>query len=204
MIRSSAILFAALAIFGTAPAASVAMAQGVPPAAPEGAIPLPPDSATGVSPGGAFLRSILIPGWGHLVTGSPTRGGFYFASAAFNGYMLFKTQVRVTTGRNAEQVKRREVEAELRRAGTDPDSIPDLVDADPRVQERVGLVEAREQQMEDWIAWTAFMFLLGGADAYVSAHLAGFPEPIAIDARPVGFDGRVEIGVSVGVGGPGG
>jgi hypothetical protein len=118
--------------------------------------------------------------------------------------MLFKTQVRVTTAGNAEQVKRREVEAELRRAGTDPDSIPDLVDADPRVQERVQLVEARSQQMEDWIAWTVFMFLLGGADAYVSAHLAGFPEPIAIDARPVGLDGRVEIGISLGVGGPGG
>lgn len=202
MTRRAATLLALLAM---ACGPSLLRAQEIPPAVPPaGAIPLPPDSASGVSPGGAFLRSLLVPGWGHLVTGSPTRGGFYFASAAFNGYMLFKTQVRVRTGRQAEQIKRREVEAELIRAGTDPDSIPGQVDADPRVQERVELVEAREQQMEDWIAWTAFMFLLGGADAYVSAHLAGFPEPLSIEARPVGMDGRVEFGVSLAVGGPGG
>ncbi len=191
-------------VFGSlvgAPLSGQEAAPAVPPASPS---PIPADSASGVSPGGAFFRSILVPGWGHLVTGSPTRGGFYFGSAVFNSYMLFKTQVRVTAATEADALKRREVEADLIRDGMDPDSIADLVDQDPRVQETGALVEVREQQMEDWIAWTVFMVLLGGADAFVSAHLSDFPAPLGIEARPVGLDGRVEVGISLGVQGPGG
>lgn len=187
-------------LFG-APLSAQEVPPAVPPASPS---PLAADSASGVSPGGAFLRSLFVPGWGHLVTGSPTRGGFYFGSGIFNGYMLFKTQVRVTAATDADALKRREVEAELIRDGVDPDSISDLVDQDPRVEETGALVEAREQQMEDWIAWTVFMVLLGGADAFVSAHLSDFPAPLGIEARPVGVDGRVEVGISLGVQGPGG
>lgn len=175
-----------------------------PPARAASGMQVPPDSVQGVSPGGAFLRSLVLPGWGHLVTGSPTRGGFYFGSAAFNGYMLYKTQVRITTARDIEQMQRDAVTRELVEQGVSPDSIPDLVDQDPRVEDAVALLDAREQQMEDWIAWSVFMVLLGGADAFVSAHLKDFPEPLSIEARPVGTGGRVEVGVSLPYRGPGG
>ena len=77
-------------------------------------------------------------------------------------------------------------------------------DVDGNMVSMAVLEDFREQQMEDWIAWTVFMVLLGGADAFVSAHLSDFPAPLGIEARPVGLDGRVEVGISLGVQGPGG
>ena len=35
--------------------------------------------AASVTPGGAFLRAVLIPGWGHVSIGANARAGVYFA-----------------------------------------------------------------------------------------------------------------------------
>jgi len=192
--------------------ASLSAQAGVPPAVPTQAVPLGSDQEVydgipegAVTPGGAFLRSLVLPGWGHLATGSAVRGGFYFGAASINGYMVMKTNHRLDFARQGETLHRASVEARYVADGvTDPDSLSALVDADPKVQEASGLVASREQQLEDWIAWGVFMLLLGGADAYVSAHLADFPEPLTIEAAPVGTDGRVELGLSLAWDGPGG
>ena len=43
------------------------------------------------------------------------------------------------------------------------------------------LVDAREQQREDWIAWSLFWLLASGVDAFVNAHLADFPAAIELE-----------------------
>ena len=75
----------------------------------------------------------------------------------------------------------------------------DALAEDPLVQDARSLVSARDQQFEDWLALGIFLAFLGGADAFVSAHLKDFPPPVELGVRPVGD--RIEVGVSVRVGG---
>lgn len=158
-------------------------------------------AAQGISPGGAFLRSLVLPGWGHAEVGSYTRGGFYFVTSAAIGGMLFKTAMFLDTARERRDLVETEVEARLRREGvSDPDSLALLVERDPRVQDHQGLVEARSEQREDWIALGVFWLLLNGADAFVAAHLADFPEPIEIEALPPGSSGPMEVRISLPIG----
>ncbi len=42
-----------------------------------GAIVVPTDTAHRVRPMGAFLRSLLVPGWGQAVTGRPVAGAVF-------------------------------------------------------------------------------------------------------------------------------
>lgn len=169
------------------------------------AAPGAPDTATvdeGVSPGGAFLRSMLVPGWGHAAVGSYTRGGFYFAAESASGGMLLKSLFRQDAAEALVDLRREAAAARLRAEGReDPDSIRVLVDGDPEVQEAEGLLEVRSQQVEDWAALAIFLLFMGAADAFVSAHLQDFPDPLEVD---VGGNGRVvEVKVSVPVGGGG-
>lgn len=166
-----------------------------------------PDSVDvdGVSPGGAFLRSLLVPGWGQAAAGAYTRAGFYVLAQSGTGWMLTKTQSSRKSAQASRDFWAQEVEAELRALGiTDPDSLRILVEEDERVAEAQGLADARSRQMEDWVALGIFVLLLGGADAFVSAHLADFPEPLTVETGPGPAPGQVEIGFSLHVGGPGG
>ncbi len=65
----------------------------------------PPTSAAQVarpvSPMGAFLRSLVIPGWGQVAVEQPTRGAFYFAMEAGTLWMLFATHARVEAAERA-------------------------------------------------------------------------------------------------------
>ena len=162
-------------------------------------VELPPPEAP-PSPGGAFLRSVLLPGWGHAAIGSYTRGGFYFAVEGAALWMLVRTHRRLSAAKDARAFRERIVEARLRAQGIeDPDEIDDALAEDPLVQDARSLVSARDQQFEDWLALGIFLAFLGGADAFVSAHLKDFPPPVELGVRPVGD--RIEVGVSVRVGG---
>lgn len=156
----------------------------------------------GVSPGGAFLRSMIVPGWGHAAVGSYTRGGFYFGAEAMSGGMLLKSLLRQDAAEALVDLRREAAAARLRAEGReDPDSISVLVDADPEVQEAEGLLEARSEQVEDWAALGIFLLFMGAADAFVSAHLQDFPDPLDVN---VGGNGSVvEVKVSLPVGGGG-
>ncbi|MCJ7627141.1 MAG: hypothetical protein MUO50_02015 [Longimicrobiales bacterium] len=59
------------------------------------------------------------------------------------------------------------------------------------------LEESRIGQREDWIALGLFLMLIGGVDAYVSAHLADFPAAVVIGPSPAT---GVEIGLSLPIG----
>ena len=155
--------------------------------------------AGGVSPGGAFFRSILLPGWGQAAVGSYGRGGFYFATESAVAWMLFKTGRLRRSARSIVALREGEVGAFHMALGvTDADSLLALVDADPSVTDARELEEVRSQQFEDWLAFGVFMLFLSGADAFVAAHLADFPEALSpgIQALPDGgFEASLRITV---------
>lgn len=172
----------------------------------EGGAPFRPDSISipiTISPGGAFIRSMLIPGWGQAAVGSYGRGSFYFVTEAVSVWMLLKTASRRSTARDGLEFQRAEAERHLRAQGmTNPDSIALLVSEDPAVLGAENLVDTRSQQFEDWAAFGLFMLLVGGADAFVSAHLSDFPVPLEVDLQGTPEHG-VEVKFSLPLGGGG-
>lgn len=159
-------------------------------------------SEPGITPGGAFLRSVLVPGWGHIASESYNRAGFYVTVQTGSLWMLWQTLARRSESVQFERAERRVVGARLRQA--DPDAseseIRERVDEDPAVLRWSSLVEARDQQVEDWSALSIFLVLLGATDAFVAAHLADYPEPLTLQVIPRG-SGVVEVGVSFPMGG---
>ena len=152
----------------------------------------------GISPRGAFIRSSLVPGWGHAEVGAFVRGGFYFTAEATSALMVFTTQTRITRTRNRLELREAVVTARLEAEGvTDPAEIETALAQDPEVEDLRALEEARMGQREDWIALGLFLMLIGGVDGYVSAHLSEFPVAVVIEPTP---SGGVEIGLSLPVG----
>jgi hypothetical protein len=149
-----------------------------------------------VTPGGAFLRSLVVPGWGHLASDSPTRGAFYVAAQTGSFWMIVKSFAQRRSAERFRESAREVVQAELRLQGVEsPDSLRVLSDQDPRVADWDELRDTRSQQVEDWVTLGVFFTLLAAADAYVAAHLSDFPEPLAIQMTP--WEGRgVEVRVS--------
>ena len=182
-----------------APAASVlAQDPGAAPPPPEaGAAPSDTVNARrSYNAGGAFLRSLLVPGWGQAAVGSPNRGGFYFAVEGISAWMILKTSRIQGDAERILDLRRAEAEARIVAEGeTDPFRIERLVEDDEVVEEATELFELRTQQKEDWIAFALFMLFLGGADAFVAAHLADFPEALETGIRASARHGR-------GAGGP--
>ena len=185
----------ALALLGAAHASTLAGQQPL-----AGA---PQDSAQAVetpgSPGrpsaaGAFVRSMVVPGWGQAVAGSPGRGVSYFTVQSVAVWMILKTTK--TLGSASDILAMRRLEALERLSAdplVDPADLPAAVDADLGVASAFELQQIRAQQREDWFAFGVFFLLLGGADAFVAAHLADFPEPLEVAIRPLPARG-VEVG----------
>lgn len=121
---------------------------------------------TRISPRGAFVRSLLLPGWGQTYVGAPGRGAIYFAAEAGSLWMVHRSRQQL---RAARQIERHLVDTE--RLGPD---------------ERLDLVLSREQQQEDWITLSIFILLFSGADAYVAAQLADFDERFGVSPAPGG------------------
>jgi len=170
---------------GTAQVAPTPAAERL---APTGALP-----PIQVSPGGAFLRAILVPGWGHASIGSYSRGGFYFGAQTATVYSLLRTRHRLHEVRERVRFREDALRAQIAGEGvTDTDLIEQRLTDDADLTELQNLLDSRESQQEDLVALGIFILLLSGADAYVSAHLARFPEPLELEARPVDI-GRVDV-----------
>lgn len=193
-----AVASSALAFAGASP---VAIRAQEPPPAPAA---IPADTlSSGPSPAGAFLRGALIPGWGHTVSGSLTRGAFYFGVESASVWMLFKTIQKLGAVRDRVDFWETRVTERLVADGvTDRAEIATALDMDPDVIRTRNLAEGREEQREDWLAVSIFFLLVSGVDAFVSAHLQDFPEPLTIEGDP--SDGRVEVGIRIPVNLPGG
>jgi hypothetical protein len=194
--RLAAVALASVLLLGVL--GPVAAAQEVvPPVVARQPTAAPPE---GPSPGGAFLRAVLLPGWGHAAIGSYTRAGFYFAAETATAYALVRTILRLSEAREYAAFRERLVRSRLAAEGvTDAGELQLRLEEDPALADIRRLVAAREEQREDWIALSIFVVLLSGVDAYVSAHLADFPAPITLDVEP-GPTGGVEAALRLGVG----
>jgi hypothetical protein len=153
-----------------------------------------------VGPGGALLRALLVPGWGHASIGSHGRGGFYLGTQAVVGWMLVRTRGRISAAEELETLRAAVVRRTLADEGIDDEvEIEAALAEDERVADARSLVAARQQQWEDWLAVGIFAVFLSGADAFVSAHLQPFP--VEVDLVPVNDRGRTELTVRIPVGG---
>lgn len=194
--------FAAVALAGAALAGGAAtsvQAQAAPgPGAASDSAAVADSVAAGLSPSGAFIRSALIPGWGHVATGSLTRGAFYFGWEALTGWMIFKSHRRAGTAQQRLALWEDRLTAELLRAGTPPESIESRLEADAETLRLRELADARKEQREDWLALGIFTLLLSGVDAFVSTHLQDFPEPLTVEGDPL--TGAVEVSFRIPLG----
>jgi hypothetical protein len=193
-VRSTRVACAVLAVVVVCPALVTAQERRT------GTVPVQEEATrppVTISPGGALWRAFLVPGWGHAAIGSYTRGGFYFALQTATVYTLVRTRLRLNEAesrlRFREDVVRRKLMAE---GIVDPAQLDELVTDDQGVEDLTSLIDSRKEQREDLIAAGLFFLLISGVDAYVSAHLAHFPEPLDLEAVPVG-DGRFEMSLKL-------
>ena len=158
----------------------------------------PSDSISRITPGGAFLRSALVPGWGHTRVGAHGRGAFYFMVETVNAFLFFKTRSRLAKVKDQRALLEEVVTARLLAQGVeDPEEVEASLAEDPGVSDLRLREDSRSEQLEDWTALGIFFLFLSGADAFVSAHLADFPAPVEINPTP---SGGVEVGFSIPVG----
>ena len=115
--------------------------------------------------------------------------------------MLVRTLRRLAIAKDTRDLRESRVREVLLAGGASPDSLAGLVDADGGVVSARELVLSRRQQLEDWVALGAFLVLLSGADAFVSAHLRDFPPPVTVEAA-FGPRGSVEVGLRLSIGPP--
>ena len=106
--------------------------------------------------------------------------------------MLLKTMRRLGSARRQLSLWEERITERLARSGvTEPDEIEAELGRDEEVLRLRSLVDAREEQREDWFAVALFTLLMSGVDAFVSAHLQNFPDPLTVD----GGDGSVGVAV---------
>lgn len=154
-------------------------------------------TTTSVSPGGAFLRAVLVPGWGHVSIGANARAGAYFAIESAVAYGIIRTRRRISEAASRANFRELLLREDLTTKGiTDPNQIENALESDATLADLKSLGESRSDQQEDLVAFGLFLLFLSGADAFVSAHLKDFPDPIAIEGGPTN-DGRLEIGLKL-------
>jgi uncharacterized protein DUF5683 len=130
-----------------------------------------------ISPRQAFLRSLILPGWGQSSIGAPGRGAVYFALESGSLWMVYKS--------NQKLQEARELEAAQHEAG--------ILEADRTLP----LVRARRNEREDWITLSVFWFFFSGADAFVSAYLRDFDTHVGVQSAP-GGGAQLQVNVPLG------
>ena len=129
---------------------------------------------------------MVVPGWGQAAAGSPGRGAFYFTVQSVAVWMILKTNKLLGSASDIVDMRRLDASERLMADPlVDPVDLAAAIEADLPVLSTLELEEIRRQQREDWIAFAVFFLLLGGADAFVTAHLADFPEPLETVIRPL-------------------
>lgn len=142
-------------------------------------------------PGKAFLRSMIVPGWGQFSVGAWTRGTLFAALQGTSYYMLFKTNSRLNKAEERLDDRTTLVRDSLV-------ALDDTVNLENRIEDLTApqrsLVSSRERHLQDWITYTIFFTLASGVDAFVAAHLADFPARIGTERQA---DGALQLKVSV-------
>jgi hypothetical protein len=113
-----------------------------------------------VTPRGAFLRSLVLPGWGQSEVGAPERGVIYFGLETGSLWMVYKSHQKLEEARDRERI--------LHASGELAEGV------------HSGQVRSRLAQREDWITLSVFWLFFSGADAFVAAHLRDFDAHVGV------------------------
>jgi len=152
----------------------------LPPDAPQPpeVAPEPPEvEFPGISPRSAFVRSLVLPGWGQASVGSPARGAVYFGMEVGSLWMLQKSAGRLRQARERDDL--------LRAVG----------ELGPT--ERSEVTASRQREREDWFTLAVFTLFFAAADAYVAAWLQDFDAEVGVLPQPEGAL-RFQVAVPVG------
>jgi hypothetical protein len=145
-----------------------------------------------ISPGRAFVRSLLLPGSGQVALDRTVAAGVYaFVEFAAIG-MARKSALDLRQARHApvdSTVVRYERNPATGELLLDPET-GQPIPAEFTISDIGGRVRARKQHLEDWIALLIFNHLFSAADAYVAAHLWDFPATVGAAIAP-GREARV-------------
>jgi hypothetical protein len=199
-------LIAALLVVCAAASAPAAAQQVMPPdTLTPVAEPIPPE---GLLPRTAFIRALLVPGWGHFSMGEHRRGAVYVALQSTSWFMLVRTAGRLGDARAVErgiallavdslELAMAQDTALASRLRANPDAYEQALATFPGLGGARDLVTSRRRHQQDWIVYTLVFTFAAAIDAYVTAHLAEFP--VDISATRSADDG-VRLGVRVPVG----
>jgi hypothetical protein len=159
---------------------------------------VPPDTLTPVAepipreaplPRAAFIRALIVPGWGHFHMGEYRRGAIYASLQGTSWAMLFVTLNRVADVRSVERgistlavdslAAAMAADTVLARRLADPDAFETALLTYPGLRDARNLLESRERHRQDWIVYTLVFTFAGAIDAYVTAHLKDFPVEVS-------------------------
>ncbi|HEX5830529.1 MAG TPA: hypothetical protein VFY16_06070, partial [Gemmatimonadaceae bacterium] len=188
IVRACVATLAAVALATPAAAQQVDSARVAPRGSPERPSTLQRvDSGPPISPGRAFLSSVLLPGLGQARLDRPLGVGLFGTVEAGAVVMIVKSlhDLRV-----AKRYARDSLIVEYERDANGNLVIDPLTGA-PRATLLTGryneeLVRARRLHLEDWIAVLVFNHIIAGADAFVAAHLWDVPGSVSARITPSG------------------
>jgi hypothetical protein len=150
-------------------------------------------------PRAAFIRALVVPGWGHFGMGEYRRGLVYAALQGTSWVMLGTTMNRLSDARADDRtltvVARDSVfgamaaDTAVARRLSDPVAFEEAVAQHPDLAGVRALVLARERHRQDWIVYTVVFTFAAAIDAYVTAHLRDFP--VEVSAAPTRGGGMV-------------
>jgi hypothetical protein len=194
-----------IAVLMTLPAAGPVAAQvpGEPPAVPV-ADTIPDEAPV---PRNAFIRAMIIPGWGHMYIDEPRRGAVFIALQGTSWYMLVRTITRLNdarvSARTLEELGRDSLYASMAadtaisRQLSNPVAFDEALLEYPGLENARGLARTRQRHRQDWIVYTLVLTFAGAVDAYVTAHLKEFP--VDFTATPVpGGGASLQLSVPAG------
>ena len=149
-----------------------------------------------IKPRTAFIRSLILPGWGQFSVHANTRGAIFLGLQGTSWFMLVKTLNKLSDAQKSAD-KFYNIAADSLRAHMAKDTAiaikyntPLKFDAQVKTDSAYisanSLANSRKQQRQDWITYTLFTTLASGVDAYVAAQLADFPATISAQPRPEG------------------
>jgi hypothetical protein len=162
-----------------------------------------PDTPPGLLPRTAFIRALILPGWGHFSMSETGRGVTYAVLQTASWAMLVTTMHRLGEVRDIERGLVRlaadsldramAADSALARRLQSPVAYEEALLTYPGLRDARALARSRQRHRQDWIVYTMVTTFAAAIDAYVTAHLADFPAEITASRSGSG----VYLGVRV-------